>query len=67
MTNGTIDKATLIDVLFKMYQERCTYGRHHETQRSTVSTIIIAIAAGVTGLVKYDKTIDSLDLPLSLF
>jgi hypothetical protein len=67
MTSDAVSKTTQIDVLFKMYQEHCTHGRHHETQRSTVSTIIIAIAAGVTGLVKYDKAIDSLDFPLSLF
>jgi hypothetical protein len=24
------------DVLWKMYQEHCTQGRHHETQRSAV-------------------------------
>lgn len=67
MTNDTVDKRTLVDMFFKMYQEHCTHARHHETQRSTVSTILLAIAAGVMGLVKYDEKIDSLDFPLSIF
>lgn len=55
------------DVLWKMYQEHCTQGRHHEIQRSTVISSVIAVAAAVLGLVTFDKGITRVDLPLTLF
>jgi len=61
------DEAALRDVLWKMYQEHCTQGRHHETQRSTVAGALIAIAGAVIGLVTFDKAISAPDLPLTAF
>jgi len=61
------DNAALRDVLWKMYQEHCTQGRHHETQRSTVAGALIAIAGAVIGLVTFDKTVSPTDLPLTAF
>lgn len=55
------------DVLWKMYQEHCTQGRHHETQRATVAGAFIAISGAVVGLITFDKSISSADLPLILF
>ena len=57
----------LRDVLWKMYQEHCNEGRHHETQRSTVTNLVIVVAAGVIGLITYDKGITWADLPLTCF
>lgn len=54
------------DVLWKMYQEHCTQGRHHETQRSTVISAVMAVSAAVIGIVTFDKTIAApADLPLA--
>ena len=61
------DDAALRDVLWKMYQEHCTQGRHHEAQRSTVAGALIAISGAVIGLVTFDKSISRIDLPLTLF
>ncbi len=61
------DNSALRDVLWKMYQEHCTQGRHHETQRSTVAGALIAISGGVMGLITFDKAVTITDLPLALF
>lgn len=66
MPDDLISRKDQVDLLFKFYQEHTTQARHHETQRSTTSTILVAIAAGVTGLIRYDKEIDRIDFWLSL-
>lgn len=38
------------EVLWGMYQEHCVQGRHHENQRSSVTNLIITIAASVVAL-----------------
>ncbi|MER8389405.1 hypothetical protein NKH14_28620 [Mesorhizobium sp. M1380] len=55
------------DVFWKMYQEHCTQGRHHETQRSTVATALIAIAAASIGFITLDRGLTRIDMPLTLF
>ncbi len=55
------------DILWGMYQEHCTQGRHHETQRATVTNLIVAVSAGIISLVTYDKQINLTDLPLTAF
>lgn len=41
------------DVLWGMYQEHCTQGRHHEDQRSTTANLILALGAAATGLISF--------------
>ncbi len=41
------------DVLWGMYQEHCTQGRHHEDQRATVTNLVIALAVAMIGLLSY--------------
>ena len=61
------DNAPSRDVLWKMYQEHCTQGRHHETQRSTVISTLLAISAAVIGVITLDRNIVyPADLPLSV-
>lgn len=55
------------DVLWKMYQEHSTQGRHHETQRSTVATALIAIAGASMGFVTLDRGLTRIDMPLTVF
>jgi hypothetical protein len=52
--------------LWNMCQENYTQGRHHETQRSAVSSAMIAIATGIIGLVTFDRRLSFTDLPLTL-
>ncbi|SCX87653.1 hypothetical protein [Nitrosospira sp. Nsp13] len=61
------DNDFLGDVLWKMYQEHCVQGRHHETQRSTVASTLIAIAGVAIGFITYDGNLSYQDLPLTLF
>lgn len=43
------------DVLWGMYQEHCTQGRHHEEQRASVTNLIIALSAAMTGLLTFKE------------
>ena len=45
---GHIVDAT--DFLWGMYQEHCVHGRHHETQRSSLSSHLMVIYAGLLAL-----------------
>ena len=53
-------------VLWSMYQEHCVQGRHHETQRSTVTSILLSISAAILALVSLDKEITRADIPMGL-
>src|SRR5205823_6558463 len=66
-SNVMEDNSALRDVLWKMYHEHCTQGRHHETQRSSVASALIAISGGVIGLITFDKAVTATDLPLAVF
>jgi uncharacterized membrane protein YidH (DUF202 family) len=63
----TDEQKSFADVLMRMYQEHSTQGRHHELQRSSVVTAVIAVAGVVVGLVTYDRAITRSDLPLTVF
>ncbi len=55
------------ELLWNLYQEHCAWERHHEEQRATASNILIAVAAGVLGLITYEDGITSKDIALTLF
>jgi hypothetical protein len=38
-----------LEILWRMYNEHVTMGRHHEIQRSTMSQIILAVAGALVG------------------
>ena len=38
------------EILWRFYQDHMTHVRHHETLRATTSTVLLAVAAGVLGL-----------------
>ena len=54
-------------ILVDMYKEQMAQSRHHEVLRATVSNIIIAISAGLLGLITYDKQVSTYDLPMIIF
>jgi hypothetical protein len=55
------------EILFGLYQDNINQGRHHETQRATVTSSILAIDAIIIGLITFDKCINSSDVPLTIF
>jgi FtsH-binding integral membrane protein len=52
------------DALWKVYQDNHAYVRHHEVQRSSVATSIIAIASALLAVAAFDRTLTASDLPL---
>ncbi len=63
----TDDEKIIKDVLWGMYQENIIQGRHHETQRATVTGAIIAFVGLVINGTNFDKVIDKNDLPFAIF
>lgn len=62
--DGTMDDKR--QILWGMYQEHCTQGRHHESQRSTVTSILLSVSAGGLALVSLDKQVTTGDIPIGL-
>jgi len=55
------------EILWRMYQEHLTQGRHHETQRSTMTNLFVSICAASLGLFALGKDPMWVHLFLSLF
>jgi hypothetical protein len=55
------------EILWKFYQEHCTWERHHEQQRASVTNLFLAVAAAVLGVVTFDGKLSGTDLPLTIF
>ena len=55
------------DILWGMYQENTTQGRHHESQRETVTNLIITITGVLLALIALDDKLNQADLPLAIF
>lgn len=62
----TDERKILKDILFALYTENVNQCRHHETQRATVTSSIIAIDTIIIGLITFDKTINLTDIPLAI-
>jgi hypothetical protein len=57
------------EFLWRFYQDHITHGRHHETLRATTTTVLLAIAAGILGLLggMHSLPLQKGQLPLTLF
>jgi hypothetical protein len=57
------------ELLWKLYQDHVTHARHHETLRATTTTVLLAVAAGVLGLLgaAHEWPLRYEQLPLALF
>lgn len=56
------------DTFWNLYSEHCVQGRHHESQRSTVVGVILAVAAAVVGIATFDEGLQGyMDAALGLF
>lgn len=62
----TEERKILKDILFALYSENVNQCRHHESQRATVTSSIIAIDTIIIGLITFDKVINYTDIPLSV-
>lgn len=61
-----MDKADVKDVLGKFIQEHYSQLRHYETQRSTVSNLLVIVAATILAFITYNKALTRSDLPLTI-
>lgn len=55
------------EYLWRMYQENMTQARHHETQRSTVATLLLAITGVVMSVLSQPEVAPGSRWPLQLF
>ena len=62
----TMDKNDVKDALLTYLQEQYSQLRHYETQRSTVSNLLVIIAAAILAFVTFDKALTHADLPLTI-
>ena len=60
-----MDNQDVKDVLWKLYGDHYTQVRHYETQRSTVTNLLLTIAAALLAFVTYDKGLTRSDIPLT--
>jgi len=54
-------------IIWGLYQDVVTQGRHHETQRLGLTNAVLVTAAGALGLVSLDGKITTADIPVGLF
>jgi hypothetical protein len=55
------------ELYWRMYLENCTQGRHHETQRAAVTTILVSVAAaGLAFMRPTNLPISSTYIPLAV-
>lgn len=62
---GIVDTKDIKDMLWGLYQEHYAHIRHYESQRSTVTNLLIIIAAALLAFITYDKAITRADIPLA--
>lgn len=54
------------EILWSMYQEHCTHGRHHESLRATTTNLLLVIAAAAIAVMTRGETLGLNNLPLAL-
>ena len=55
------------EVLWRMYNENCTHGRHHENLRAGVTNLIITLTGAVLAIISLDKQLNNSDIGLTIF
>lgn len=55
-----------VDAYWKLYADNYLHVRHHETQRSTVATAIVAIAGALIAVISYGGQFTWSDIPLAV-
>ena len=54
------------ELLWRIYQEHCVWERHHEDQRASATNILVAVAAGVIGVMVLDGGLSDAHFALPL-
>jgi hypothetical protein len=54
------------DLVWNLFLHNRDYMKHHEQLRATVANLTVAMAAGLIGLITYDKHIGMEDVPLAI-
>lgn len=62
---STLNREDAKDVLLALHQEYFAQIRHYDTQRSTVSNLLVIVAAAILAFVTFDKALTPSDLPLT--
>ena len=60
-----MDNQDLKETLWRLYEDHYTQVRHYETQRSTVTNLLLTIAAALLAFITYDKALTRSDIPLT--
>ena len=55
-----------VDILIAMYQEHLTQARHQESERATVTNLILVLSTVITGFITFDQIITISDVPAAL-
>ncbi len=55
-----------IDVLWNLYQEHCTWERHHEQQRATASNVLLVVESAILGIAAFDSNLTAQDVPAAI-
>ena len=55
------------EYLWRMCEQNIEQARHHEGQRATVATALIAVSGALIGLITFDQRISPSDLSLAVF
>jgi len=57
------------ELLWRFYQDHIAHGRHHEMLRATTTTVVLAVAAGVLGLLggAHKWPLEPEQIPLTVF
>ena len=61
-----IEKNDVKEVLLRLIQEYFSQIRHYDTQRSTISNLLVIVSAAILAFVTYDKAFTKSDLPLTV-
>jgi hypothetical protein len=60
------DNKDLKDVIVCMFNEHTAHGRHHESQRAIVSSLVITLASALIALIGFDNDLKPNDLPAAI-
>jgi hypothetical protein len=60
------EKENLKDILLSLIDVQISHIEHYQTQRSTVSNLLIITSAALLAFITFDKSLNSTDLPLTI-
>lgn len=55
------------DIIWRFHNSHVATAQHYESQRGTVTTMLLAISTALVGLVTFDNRVDRSDVPATIF